>query len=164
MRKSCVHWPGSSLPIGPLKPSNPHPALHSDHPCGPQRRPCVLRETRSQRFPEASQKAKRTQICTAEQSQHVGQGNSIQLCSGAPVAEQPCDREERTLSWVQPCLLAKRALRSALPLSKRPHRTTGPSSSLGMGVGEGLLHPALEETGGGRATSGKATGSEWLQG
>lgn len=40
----------------------------------------------------------------------------------------------------------------------------GPSPSLGVGVGEGLLHPASEEMGGKRGTSGKAKGNEWLQG
>lgn len=86
----------------PPEAPNPRPARAPHTPVRPQQNQ-VREHSRSNSESEA------TQIRTTEQSQPVGQGNSIRLrpVPPWPRPEPPCDREEKALSWAAPCLPAK---------------------------------------------------------
>lgn len=128
-------------------PPETHPtpiALGSGHPCGPWQRPDMSSVKPGQRAFE-----KQLRESSGRKS---GQQNKANLSAKEtqsdyapepPWPEQPCDREERALSWAWPCLLANWALPVPCPLSKRPHGTRWPLTQPGDGRGEGTPSSGL---------------------
>lgn len=133
LRRSCASGPGPSLPIFPRKPPTlARPALRTPL--------CVLSETRSENIPEATQKVKQ------HKSEQQNKANLSAKETQSDYARCPRGHSRSRLVTEK-----KRRFHGPHPACPpRPHGTCRPLTRPGVGLGGLLLHPAPEETGGGR--------------